>query len=380
MNKLNSILERINNLIVILNEEGNASYVSPSVKHILGFDSRELMGSNWWLKTGLNDMEEMRGMVLKCISSNDNQIQFEREVRTSLGGVKWILWNAVLSEDGSIVGIGSDITDKKNTELDLERKNTELNCKTREIVESLEYAQRLQSTILPDIAVYKKAFSDAFVLFKPKDIVSGDFHWIFENDFYIVMAAVDCTGHGVPGAMMSIVGNTLLRTIVIKNNITDPAHILYAMDEELKMAMSQNGTIKAKDGMDMSVVTINKQKNTLLFSGAFSSMITIRLGVLTEYSGARYPIGYYNEIEKQFRNTELDLKKGDRFYLFSDGFPDQFGGERGKKFKKRPFKEELLSIQEMGLVEQQNYLEYILQNWKQGREQTDDILVLALEY
>ena len=109
-------------------------------------------------------------------------------------------------------------------------------------------------------------------------------------------------------------------------------------------------------------------------------MISIRLGVLTEYSGARYPIGYYNEIEKQFRNTELDLKKGDRFYLFSDGFPDQFGGERGKKFKKRPFKEELLSIQEMGLVEQQNYLEYILQNWKQGREQTDDILVLALEY
>jgi serine phosphatase RsbU (regulator of sigma subunit) len=109
-------------------------------------------------------------------------------------------------------------------------------------------------------------------------------------------------------------------------------------------------------------------------------MISIRSGVLTEHCGARYPIGYYNDIEKRFLNTKLELIKGDRFYLFSDGFPDQFGGELGKKFKKRPFKEVLLSIQEMGLVEQQNYLEYILQNWKQGREQTDDILVLALEY
>jgi len=380
MNKLNSILERINNLIVILNTEGNASYVSPSVKHILGFDPKEVMGSNWWSKTGLSDSEGLRETVLKRISDDKNQLQFEREVRTSLGGVKWILWSAVLSEDGSIVGIGSDITDKKNTELDLERKNAELNCKTREIVESLEYAQRLQNTILPDTEVYREAFSDAFVLFKPKDIVSGDFHWMYENDSCIVVAAVDCTGHGVPGAMMSIVGNALLRTIVVKNKVTDPSGILYAMDEELKLAMSQNGSIKAKDGMDMGVLTFNKENQTLLFSGAFSSLFSVRSDVLTEYGGARYPIGYYNDIEKQFANTELAMGKGDRLYLFSDGFQDQFGGERGKKFKKRQFKEALLSIQEMGLVEQQKYLEYILQNWKQGREQTDDILVLGLEY
>lgn len=379
MKELNAILEHINNLVVVLSEEGDVSYVSPSVKKILGFEPAEVMGSRWWEQTTfLEEPEKVRVLAINKFSALKER-QFERQLRTSLGGSKWILWNSVEAPDGKIIGIGSDITEKKNTELRLEQNNLELQLKSSEVQESLDYAQRLQQTILPELGRYQKSFTDAFVLFQPKDTVSGDFHWIYESETDVVVAAVDCTGHGVPGAMVSIVGNGLLRNLVIKTGLIDPAEILYALDEEVQLAMTSNSTTKAKDGMDVALISINKKTKRLSFAGAFNSLFVVRNGELEELKGARYPIGFFDGIEKEFIATELQLETGDQLYLSSDGYPDQFGGERNKKFNKKKFKELLQSLGDMSMDDQQKFLEYVHCNWRQDTPQTDDILVMGLK-
>jgi len=383
MDNLTAIFEHINNLIVLLSPKGEALYVSPSAKKLLGYAPEVLLGDGWWEKTSIEALHEAtKEAVLSSAfqHNNPNSIAMERQVKTSYGDKKWFLWNSYINEDGNILSVGTDISERKKTEERLHFKNIELSELNSDLMDSIEYAQRLQEVILPKEKKYKQFFSDAFVLFKPKDGVSGDFHWYYENENYVTVAAVDCTGHGIPGAMLSIVGNLMLKDIVIKNKIYDPGEVLLELDKKMILAMSDDEELKARDGMDIAFVTFDKRSQELHFAGAFRSLLHIDNDhVVHEIAGSRSPIGFYEDSNKEFSTVTVRPNKGDRFYLFSDGYADQFGGPKGKKIKKSQLKEILRTTGDLNMSEQHDFLDYSFINWKQRLPQTDDVLVIGLE-
>jgi len=375
-----AILQNLNTLIVVIDPKGEVSYTSPSVQRLLGFNTTELLGNGWWNLPRASAEEGMlvKNQILSVIEKSDKiKIPvFEREVYTAKGEKKVIVWNSNLAEDGSLVGIGYDITERKHTESLLDKKIKELQVKNSEMLESIAYAQRIQKSILANPDGLSAYVSDSFIYYQPKDIVSGDLYWYYKKENKLYVAAIDCTGHGVPGALMSVIANGLLRTTIVKRNLANPAEILFALDEELQSALLTEG---AADGMDIALVEIDLDTKKLKFSGAFRPLVLIRDGKIIEYKASKYPIGLYAGIEKKFDLHEFDLQTGDTLYLFSDGYSDQFGGENSKKFNRRNFYELLLSIQDMNLSEQASFLEYAHNNWKQDEPQTDDLLVIGLK-
>ena len=375
-----AILQNLNTLIVVIDPKGEVSYTSPSVQRLLGFNTAQLLGNGWWNLPRASAEEGLlvKNQILSVIEKSD-QIKipvFEREVFTAKGEKKVIVWNSNLAEDGSLVGIGYDITERKHTESLLDKKIKELQVKNSEMLESIAYAQRIQKSILANPDGLSEYVSDSFIYYQPKDIVSGDLYWYYKKENKLYVAAIDCTGHGVPGALMSVIANGLLRTTIVKRNLANPADILFALDEELQSALLTEG---AADGMDIALAEIDLDTKKLKFSGAFRPLALIRDGKLIEYKASKYPIGLYAGIEKKFDLHEFDLQTGDALYLFSDGYSDQFGGENSKKFNRKHFYELLLSIQDMNLTEQASFLEYAHNNWKQDEPQTDDVLVIGLK-
>jgi serine phosphatase RsbU (regulator of sigma subunit) len=254
----------------------------------------------------------------------------------------------------------------------------ELAQKNKDITDSIRYAKRIQFAILPP----ELPFPDTFILFKPKDIVSGDFYWLDEVDDLEFLAAVDCTGHGVPGAFMSIIGYNSLNKIVKEHRIYKPSDILdrlnYEVTSTLKRTDAEGEAIK--DGMDISLICFNKKTRTLQFAGAFNPLWQVRNGELEEIKADRFPIGRSKDTDKKFTNNEIQVLKGDSYYFFSDGFADQFGGDSGKKFKSKPMKELILAIQDIPMNKQKEVLEGTLEAWRGEIEQVDDILVIGRRF
>jgi ligand-binding sensor domain-containing protein/serine phosphatase RsbU (regulator of sigma subunit) len=263
---------------------------------------------------------------------------------------------------------------KQRTALVVAQKE-ELAQKNKDITDSIEYAKRIQVAILPQII----PFPDTFILFKPKAIVSGDFYWLVEKDGKEFIAAADCTGHGVPGAFMSIIGHNMLNKIVKEHSILKPSDILYHLDKEVNSTLQHDAEERniVKDGMDMTLVCYNKKTKILEFSGAYNPVYLIRDGELIETKGDRFAIGrsVTDVQEKAFTNHVIKIKKG-----FSDGYADQFGGVAGKKFKSAPMKELILKIQDKKMSEQKSILDNTIEKWRGDIEQIDDILVIGRRF
>lgn len=250
----------------------------------------------------------------------------------------------------------------------------------QEIHDSISYAYRIQQSVLPSLNGLQEIAPNSFILFKPKDIVSGDFYWYHQKDNKLFIAAVDCTGHGVPGAMMSIIGLNLFKDIIVKRGIEDPGTILKTIDYELDNTLNHDQTsTKTKDGMDVSLIVVDTENTTLQFAGAFRPLLVVSGESRVEYKGSRYPIGFFDLENKVFETQYIEVKKGDRLYLYSDGYNDQFGGERNKKLTRSRFYQFLETSELMDMEEQGSYLDYSIQNWKQNEPQTDDILVIGVE-
>lgn len=250
----------------------------------------------------------------------------------------------------------------------------------KDLTASINYASRIQRAILPEVKEISGLADNIFVLLIPKDIVSGDFYWFSQVNNKLVVAAVDCTGHGVPGALMSMLGNSYLDEIINNREITDPARILDELTKEVRSALRQKGERQeSKDGMDIALCVIDKKQNVLKYSGAYNNLYLVRKNVLTEYNADRMPIGYYDDLEKRFSNHEIATKPGDLIYMFSDGFADQFGGPNIKKFKSAQFKELILKIHRKPMKDQKKLLESRFLEWKGSSEQTDDVLVIGLK-
>ncbi|MEO6884334.1 MAG: SpoIIE family protein phosphatase [Bacteroidia bacterium] len=378
-----AILEKINSLIIVVSQKGEVEYVSPSAKRILGFEPEQLMGNGWWNLTRdtdatRNDIKELVNRQLKQDTLLET-IPYEQLLKTGNGGERWILWNTSKGPLNTLVGIGHDITERKNAEQQLLEKNKILFQHNKDMLDSIQYASRIQAAILPDIEKIKNKFNDAFVLYQPKDVVSGDYYFFHTKGKKVFVAAVDCTGHGVPGALMSVIANSILKEVIVKKGIEEPSEILYALDEELFLALNKQNNDITNDGMDVSMGVFDFEKNIFSYSGAFRPLLIVRDSDIIELESNRYPIGFYADLEKKFSSIEIEIKPNDSFYFFTDGYCDQFGGEKKKKFNRKRFKELLLSAQSMEMNEQESFLQYALLNWRQEEPQVDDVLVLGIK-
>ena len=259
------------------------------------------------------------------------------------------------------------------------QKNTELADKNQAITDSIRYAKRIQDAILPDNEHIKELIDEYFILFKPRDIVSGDYYWMTEQNNTVIIAAVDCTGHGVPGAFMSMLGIAFLNEIVNKKEDIKANEILNELREYVISSLKQRGKkMEAQDGMDMALCIIDFKKKELQFAGANNPLYLIRKGgEITEIRGDKMPIGIYYRKEESFTNHNLKFEKGDSFYIFTDGLVDQFGGPKERKFMKKRFKELLLTHQDKTMEEQKAILNNAVETWRGDLHQVDDMLVIG---
>jgi ligand-binding sensor domain-containing protein/serine phosphatase RsbU (regulator of sigma subunit) len=276
------------------------------------------------------------------------------------------------------------VLEEKVTERTIELKdaNDQLSVAFQDIKDSINYAKKIQDAILPLDEEMKRALPQSFVLFKPRDVVSGDFYFFNKKEDKIFIAAVDCTGHGVPGAFMSMIGSSLLNEIISKKGPHDAASVLKKLHQGVRKSLKQDrDSYESKDGMDLALSVIDTTNNTLQYSGAKRPLFYFNNGNFEEIKADKQSIGGLEmEDNYTFTNHNFELKKGDTFYLFTDGYVDQFGGEHEKKFSTKRFKEVLSTLQHLPLSEQKTKLDETIETWKSHIEQIDDILVIGLRF
>lgn len=259
----------------------------------------------------------------------------------------------------------------------LEDQKNQIAAKSEDILDSIKYAKRIQNTILPSDNLLTSHFNDHFVFYRPKDIVSGDFYWMRKVGDKIIWSAVDCTGHGVPGAFVSIVGNNALVRTVNEFKLDQPNEILDKLRDLVVEAFRAQGERDVKDGMDLALVSLDPKTNKLMYSGANNPLLVVRNKEVIEIKADKQPIGDF-ERAFPFTKHEILLKKGDAIYIFTDGYVDQFGGEKGKKLKSKPFKEFLVSISHLPMKQQYKALNSHFEEWKGDLEQLDDVCVFGV--
>jgi len=252
----------------------------------------------------------------------------------------------------------------------------------KEITESIQYAKRIQASILPAISKIKATLDNSFIYYSPKDVVSGDFYWFDKVKNTALVAVVDCTGHGVPGAFMSIIGYTQLNEIVSDRKISDPGIILKELDKRVRIALNQNavGDKNSNDGMELGILSINLEHGKIEYAGAMRPLYLVKNHHLHIVKGDKFAIGGASRRKKDFTTHRLNIEKGDCYYLFSDGYPDQFGGPRGKKFMTRNVGEMLQGISHLEMYEQGKIVKETIKDWMKNEEQVDDILIMGMKF
>ncbi len=291
-----------------------------------------------------------------------------------------------------------DISNRKNTENRLQSTQKELaeaqkivelsdiiRKKNKNITASIQYAKRIQDALLPEKESFTKLFPQSMIFFRPRDIVSGDFYWFdeitipYKKNPFAIIACVDCTGHGVPGAIMSMAGSIFLKQIVLMQEKISPDDILEELHLNIMKALKQQET-RNRDGMDITICVVDRDENIIHFAGAKNPLWIVKNNELTEIAGDNVPVGGYlskREKYRVFHKKQVPFDKEANFYLFTDGYQDQFGGEDGRKFMKSRLKNLLIEISNLPFAEQQQRLSYALESWQSTEKQTDDILVMG---
>jgi serine phosphatase RsbU (regulator of sigma subunit) len=293
---------------------------------------------------------------------------------------QYIIWGVALFALLLIAFLVIRQRENQKSKLVLQKAYNEIETQNKNITDSIRYAQRIQRSILPDPQNFKAIFPNAFIFYKPKDIVSGDFWWIYKTpQGENIIAIADCTGHGVPGAFMSVMGSDILAQTAKNKDVDNPATALNFLDEGVRQQLRQTGSDdESRDGMDIALAAFNFVEKKVQFAGALRPLLLVRDGKLHEYEAARFSIGGAYSGQKKFFNHVIDVQQGDMIYLFTDGFSDQFGGPKGKKFKTAKLKELLISISPLSHDQQQAKLEESFAQWKGQLEQVDDICVAGI--
>ncbi len=262
---------------------------------------------------------------------------------------------------------------------EIEVQRDQIFKQNEEITQSIAYARRIQTAVMPSQEIVKGLLSEYFILFRPRDIVSGDFFWMTDKNENIIIAAADCTGHGVPGAFMSMMGVSFLNDIVNVEGITEPNQILSTLRQKIITTLWQTGKEgESRDGMDMALCVFQKDMKRVHFAGAYNPLYLVRNGELTEFKADKMPVGVHPKQDMQFTVQSIDLQLGDNLYIFSDGFVDQFGGPDGRKFMAKPFKQLLANVHSLPMPDQKHQLEDTLDKWQAHHDQVDDVLVIGI--
>jgi len=291
-----------------------------------------------------------------------------------------LVYLIVMYQTRTLVKTRRKLKEKEHALEQVEKQKSELEIRERNITDSLNYAQRIQEALLPSEDYFRKYFTESFIFFKPKDIVSGDFYWIGEKNGRIFIVAADCTGHGVPGALMSMIGLEIIEKTINEDNINVPAYILAVLNKGLEKTFSREkniGTI-IKDGMDIGLCMIDRNKKKIEYAGAFFPLYLIRNNSLIEIKGDKLIIGM-NPSGLAYENHEIELMEDDILYLFSDGYVDQFGGSENKKFMYRRFRYLLTTIHNFPVNDQKSVLDESIRTWMGGTPQLDDIMVIGFK-
>ena len=290
----------------------------------------------------------------------------------------------MLSRRKMLKRMGRLLEDREQALADIQLKTDELTMANKNITDSIQYAKRIQRAMMPSLSKFRAILPESFVLYMPKDIVSGDFYWINETRNRIFVAMADCTGHGVPGAFMSIIGMELMRHIINTDKIDDAAEVLNLMSHGVRDVFASGldgGLVQVKDSMDVAFCVIDREYNLLQYAGAFSNLLLVRQGKIIELTGDRYAVGSpsTDQVQTLFSSYYVPLQADDAIYIFSDGYVDQFGGADGKKFKMRRFRHLLLNICNLPINSQRQQLYDTITNWMGDQEQVDDILVIGIK-
>jgi len=274
---------------------------------------------------------------------------------------------------------------KKNEEIQLQMENAInhrdiISRQNKEIMADIRYASRIQQAILPRLEYIGELFTEYFILHQPKSHVSGDFYWVSTHQNKKILAVGDCTGHGLSGALMHMLGAVYLNDIIAEEEFNTASDILNKLRDRIMKSLKQTGnTGEAQDGLDIALCIIDKEKNELQFSGANNPLYIVRNNELTEIRGDRMPVGIHINFDQPFTNHIIEISENDQIYLFSDGYADQFGGPKGKKFRYKQFKELLIEISSKPLDIQKEILNNVHDQWRGSSEQIDDILVFGLK-
>lgn len=325
--------------------------------------------------------------LIKELKNKDNEsklnqskilISFSVVALLLLLAIAFVLFNRnrIKQKANAELSVAYQTIQRSNAELQL--ANDIIREKNEDITASIEYASKIQEALLPT-KENEQLFRDSFFLLMPKDIVSGDFIWYSEMGDKVVFAAADCTGHGVPGAFMSMIGHSFLNQIVIERQVLQPSLILDALREKVIVALSQQrGEDARKDGMDIAICVLDRRTRKLEFAGANNPLYYVKEGEIIEVKGDKQPVGYMPERELPFTNHTVQLLEGDAMYIFSDGYADQFGGPKGKKFKYKQMRDLLHQNYDAEMSEQKQVLIRSFYEWKGDLEQIDDICIIGV--
>jgi PAS domain S-box-containing protein len=375
--KMQALSENSPDLITRLEHE-SISYINPVIQEYTGKSPALFLNKN--MKEVELDASILEGWlrIVEEVNNSNNTVATEMDFPSEMGK-RVMQVNAIPEYDESnkiesVLVVSHDITERKLIELEIQNKN-------KKITESINYAKRIQNAILPNNRVINKALADSFILYKPKDVVSGDFPWYMQIKDDIYIAAVDCTGHGVPGALLSLIGYFLLNDIVRSRKITEPGIILDLLDEGVTTTLRQDEDSTTKDGMDIALCKINMQRREVEYAGAHRPLYIMKNGVMEEIKGNKFPIGggiFKNQTN--FTNTKIKLEAGDSIFFSSDGFPDQFGGPEVRKFGPKKIREIIERVHKLPMSEASAIFDNEWEGWRGEQKQTDDVLLIGIKF
>ncbi len=377
--KMQALSENSPDLITRLTQDGEFFYINPIIESYTGQKPSDFLNKN------LEDIDIEETIknewiqMLRTVEDRNETVAQEMDFPSSMGE-RVMQVNAIPEYDEeenieSVLFVSHDITERKQIELEIQSKN-------RKITESINYAKRIQSAILPNNAIIRQILPDSFILYKARDVVSGDFPWFINVGDTMYFAAVDCTGHGVPGALISLIGYFLLNDIVKGRKITDPGKILDALDKSVTKTLRQDiDNSQTKDGMDIALCKIEPHNAKVTYAGAHRPLYFMNKGELEEIKGDKFPIGggiYKNQTK--FTSTTIEVKKGDSIFFCSDGYPDQFGGPDNRKFGPKRLRDVIVDNHQRSMAELYTIFENAWLSWKGDQKQTDDILLIGVRF
>jgi PAS domain S-box-containing protein len=375
--KMQALSENSPDLITRLEQEA-ISYINPVIESYTG------KSPALFLNRKVQDVDLDKSVletwlrIVEQVNASQSTVATEMDFPSEMGK-RVMQVNAIPEFDEtnkveSVLVVSHDITERKMIELEIQAKN-------KKITESINYAKRIQTAILPNTRVINRALPDSFILYKPRDVVSGDFPWYMQVKDDIYIAAVDCTGHGVPGALLSLIGYFLLNDIVRSRKVTDPGVILDLLDEGVTKTLRQDEDASTKDGMDIALCKINMNTREVEYAGAHRPLYIMKGGIMEEVKGNKFPIGggiFKNQTN--FTNTKINLAKGDSIYFSSDGFPDQFGGPDGRKFGPKKTREIIERVHTLSMREASAIFDAEWEAWRGDTRQTDDVLLIGIKF